>query len=310
MRRRKGFMNGKRVILAGGNGLVGRRLARALLERGARVAVLTRAPQRAVLPAGATAHPWEDLGGLLQDAAAVVNLAGEGIADRRWTPERKRLLLTSRTGATERIVAALQASPARPEVLLNASAIGYYGFQPGLACDEASAAGAGFFPEVCTAWEAAADRATGLGLRVAKLRIGVVLAREGGALPKMALPVKLFLGAPLGGGLQAFSWIHLEDLVGLMLACLQEPTWEGAVNATAPHPVSQAEFMRELGRRLRRPILPVPAWLTRAAVRLAVGELAGPMLLEGTEVLPRKALALGFRFRFPTVHEALEDLCP
>lgn len=303
-------MDGKRVILAGGNGLVGRRLARALLDSGARVAVLTRSPQHADLPPGVTAHAWEDLGGLLPEAAAVVNLAGEGIADRRWTAERKRLLRSSRTGATERIVAALQACPARPGVLLNASAIGYYGFRPGLACDEATAAGEGFFPEVCTAWEAAADGAAGLGLQVVKLRIGVVLAREGGALPKMALPVKLFLGAPIGGGQQAFSWIHAADLVALMLACLQQPAWEGAVNATAPHPVSQGEFMRQLGRRLHRPILPVPAWLTRAAVRLAAGELAGPMLLEGTEVLPRKALALGFRFRFPTLHEALEDLCP
>ncbi len=303
-------MEGTRVILAGGSGLVGRRLASALLDRGARVAVLSRSPRGAAVPDGASVHGWEDLPGLLEGGAAVVNLAGEGIADRRWTPDRKRILLTSRTGATERIVDALKRVPTRPGVLVNASAIGFYGFRPGLQCDESTPAGEGFFPEVCTAWEAAAEGAAALGVRVVRLRIGVVLAREGGALPKMALPVRLFAGAALGGGAQAFSWIHLDDLVDLLLACLQDPRWVGAVNATAPNPVSQSEFMHQLGRRLHRPILPVPARLTRAAVRLLAGEMAGPMLLEGTAVLPRKALDLGFRFRHPGIAGALEDLLP
>lgn len=303
-------MGGGRVILAGGAGLVGRRLARALLAAGTPVTVLSRRPEGADLPPGAEARPWEALPELLAGARGVVNLAGEGIADRRWNPERKRVLLESRTGPTARIVAALAAAPRRPEVLVNASAIGFYGHRPGLACDETTGAGEGFFPEVCSAWEAAADPARDLGVRVVKLRIGVVLAREGGALPKMALPVRLFLGAPLGGGGQPFPWIHMDDLVGLILACLADPAWEGPVNGTAPGSVSQGDLLRALGRRLHRPILPVPGFLTAAAVRLLLGELAGPMLLEGTTVLPAKALARGFAFRFPTVESALEELYP
>jgi uncharacterized protein (TIGR01777 family) len=301
-------LKGKRVILAGGTGLVGRALTTALLAAGARVEVLTRSPGRVVLPAGAEGHPWEELAGLLADAAAVVNLAGEGIADRRWSPDRKRLLCESRTGPTARIVAAIAASRSRPEVLVNASAIGFYGNRPGSPCDEVCAAGEGFFPELCKAWEAAADPVQDLGVRLVKLRIGVVLAREGGALPKMALPVRLLLGAPLGNGHQAISWIHIADLVGLLLAALGDPGYTGPVNATAPNSISQATFLRALGKRLHRPIFPLPGFLTATAVKVLVGEMAGPMLLEGAEVLPRKALDRGFQFRFPTIDRALEDL--
>lgn len=300
-------LNGRRVVLAGGTGLVGRRLTTALLGAGARVAVLSRTPGT-ITQAGAESHSWEALPALAQEAAAVVNLAGEGIGDRRWTADRKRVLRESRILTTTRIAAALSAAPSPPGVWVNASAIGYYGHRPDAPCDEDSPPGTGFLPDLCRAWEAAAGPIP--GVRVVKLRLGIVLAREGGALPRMALPVNFFAGAALGSGAQGFSWIHIEDLADLIMATLLNPAYEGPVNATAPFPVSQQAFMRALGKRLHRPILPVPAFLTAAAVKLLLGEMAEAMLLEGAKVLPKKALAQGFSFRFPTVDQALADLYP
>lgn len=300
-------LNGRLVVLAGGTGLVGRRLTTALLGAGARVAVLSRTP-RTITQAGAEGHPWEALPALVQEAAAVVNLAGEGIGDRRWTAARKRVLRESRILTTTRIAAALSAAPSPPKAWVNASAVGFYGHRPEAPCDEDSPPGTGFLPDLCRAWEAAAGPIP--GVRVVKLRLGIVLAREGGALPRMALPVNGFAGAALGSGAQGFSWIHIQDLADLILAVLLNPAYEGPVNATAPFPVSQQAFMRALGKRLHRPILPVPAFLTAAAVKLLLGEMAEAMLLEGAEVLPKKALAQGFSFRFPTVEQALADLYP
>ena len=303
-------MSEPRVILIGGTGLVGRRLARALVETGVPIVVLSRSGGGSALPPGVEIRPWDALPALLGDASAVVNLAGAGIGDRRWSPERKRLLWQSRTTSTAGLVAAMAACPSRPPTLLNASAIGYYGDRPGVVCNEASARGDGFLPELCAAWEAEADRARDFGVRVVKLRIGVVLARDGGALPRMALPVRLCAGTAIGSGRQVLSWIHIADLVDLAIAALRDPDFDAPVNATAPGAVAQADFMRALGRRLHRPILPVPGWLTAATARLLAGELAGPLLLEGAEIRPAKALALGFRFRFPTLDSALEDLYP
>lgn len=272
--------------------------------------VLSRSSGGSALPPGLDVRPWDELPFLMADASAVVNLAGAGIGDRRWTPQRKHLLRQSRTATTARLVAAMAACPTRPDAFLSASAIGYYGNRPGGVCDEGSAPGEGFLPELCADWEAEADRALELGVRVVKLRIGVVLAGEGGALPRMALPVRLCAGAAFGDGRQILSWIHIADLVDLVRAALRDPGYAGPVNATAPGAVAQAEFMRALGRRLHRPILPVSGALTAAAARLLVGELAGPLLLEGAEVRPAKALERGFRFRFPTLDSALEDLFP
>jgi hypothetical protein len=305
-----GTMNGPRVLLAGGTGLVGRRLARALAERGISVVVLSRSGGNSALPPGVAVQSWDALPTPMEDVSAVVNLAGAGLGDRRWTPERKRLLWQSRIATTARLVAAMAASPIRPAAFLSASAIGYYGNRSAGICEEGSAPGEGFLPELCAAWEAEADRAVDLGVRVVKLRIGVVLAREGGALPRMALPVRLCAGAAFGDGRQVLSWIHIADLVDLALAALRDPGYAGPVNATAPGAVGQADFMRALGRRLHRPILPFPGGLTAAAARLLAGEMAGPLLLEGADVQPAKALALGFQFRFPTLDSALEDLYP
>jgi uncharacterized protein (TIGR01777 family) len=298
----------KCAVVAGGSGLVGRPLVRALLDSGATVRLLTRRPDLAVLPHGAEAWDWKDLPSVLAGADAVINLAGEGIADQRWTPSRKAAIWTSRTEATSRLVAAMRACSHPPATLVNASAIGYYIPKGETAVDEAAAMGSGFLAEVCQAWEAEARAASAFGARVALIRIGVVLAREGGALPKMAFPVRFFQGCKLGSGRQGLSWIHVDDLVAMLMEAAQNPAWEGAFNGTAPAPLSNEAFTRLIAQRLRRPLLPVPGFLTTTATKLLLGEMAEALLLQGAFVLPARPLALGFQFRFPTAEAALEDL--
>jgi uncharacterized protein (TIGR01777 family) len=298
----------RKVVVTGGTGLVGRRLVEVLASQGALVAVVTRNPERLQGPKGAVAHPWRDLPALLEGADAVFNLAGEGIADARWSPARKEAILLSRTESTRRVVEALRWVSRKPGVLVNASAIGFYGAHGQAPLDETSEAGQGFLPEVCQAWEREAEGVTAMGIRLVKLRLGVVLAREGGALPKLVRPVKLFLGCTLGSGHQGFSWIHIEDLIRLLLEAARNPNYEGAVNATAPCPISQRAFTTALARQLHRPVWPLPALLTRLASGWALGEMAGPMLLQGAYVHPSQALRLGFTFTFEQAEAALLDL--
>jgi len=295
-------LTGKRIIIAGGTGLVGTHLTKTLRGSGAEVQVLSR---NAHSP-GTCA--WEALPEILEGSHAIINLAGAGIADERWNPARKAVLRQSRLEPTERILQALTSCTVRPGVLVNASAVGIYGYQREELLDETQPPGDDFMAELCRDWEAAADRAGVLGLRVVKLRLGVVLARDGGALPRIAQPVRLFAGAILGSGRQGFSWIHIEDLVGLTLEALRNPAFEGAFNATAPLPCTHGAFTRMLAQRLHRPIWPVPALFTRTALKLLVGEMAEPMLLGGVFASPRKALELGFTFRFPNAEKALENL--
>ena len=298
----------KRVVVAGGSGLVGRPLVRALAAAGAEVAVLSRAPKRLDLPWGAMGDEWAHLSNLLEGADAVINLAGEGIAEGRWTRARKQVLLDSRIQTTDRLVQAMAKCQRPPAALVNASAIGWYIPRDGAPVDEASAPGTGFLAEVCQAWEAAALKASDLGVRVARVRIGVVLAREGGALPKMVLPVRFYQACKLGSGTQGLSWIHLEDLVAILVEAAGNPAWEGAFNGTAPEPLSNEAFTRLIAHRLGRPMLPIPGFLTAGILQLALGELAQALLLQGAFVRPAHALDLGFAFRFPTAQAALEDL--
>lgn len=298
---------GSQIVIAGGTGLVGTRLAQALLNQGAEVLVLSRISRSSSVQ-GLRYFGWEDLPALLEDAAALINLAGEGIANRRWSPARKAALRDSRIGPTRHLAEALASVAHPPPVVVNASAVGIYGARDETPVDERQPPGNGFLAELCREWEASADAFATLGLRVVKLRLGVVLAREGGALPEIARPVRLFAGAPLGSGRQGFSWIHIEDAVRLMIEVVDNPAYSGAINATAPHPCSHADLMRHVSKRLRRPVWPVPGFLTRAAVKLLLGEMAEPLLLGGAYVIPRKAVELGFQFRFPTLAEALEDL--
>lgn len=296
-----------RAVVTGGTGLIGQRLVEALLQRGVAVTVLSRKPEAAKLPSGAQARSYDEMAAALDGADAVFNLAGANIAGKRWTEAYKQELVESRTTLTRRLVEAMGACQARPKVLVSASAIGWYGPRGLEPIDEAAGPGRVFLAQLCQAWEGAADGAAARGIRVVKLRTGVVLAREGGALPKMALPVKLFQGAKLGRGNQGFSWIHIDDLIAMYLAAATEESWTGAINATAPQPVSNEAFTRLLGKRLHRPILPVPGFVTAAALKLLVGGMSVE-LLEGAYILPHRAEALGFRFRFSTAQAAVEDL--
>lgn len=297
-----------RVVVAGGTGLVGRALIQALLSRGSQVVVLTRKPQTLRLSTGATAHGWEGLPEVLNGADAVINLAGEGIAERRWSASRKAAIRESRLLATGRLVEAMRACATPPATLVSASAVGFYGARDEAPVDEGADSGMGFLAEVCRAWEMEALAAAPLGVRVALIRIGVVLAREGGALPKMALPVRCFAGCKLGSGRQGLSWIHIDDLVAMLMEAASNAAWEGAFNGAAPQPLSHEAFTHLIAKQLRRPIWPVPGFLTTSATKLLLGEMAEALLLQGAYVRPARALALGFPFRYPKAEAALKDL--
>ena len=299
--------NPRKTVVAGGTGLIGRRLVEELLRRGSSVTVLSRDPAMAKVPEGASTKSYGELEGALEGADAVFNLAGASIAGRRWNEAYKRELVDSRVTTTTRIVEALGRCAAKPKVLANASAIGWYGPRDQAPVGEDAPQGSTFLAQLCAKWESVADGAAAMGVRVVKLRTGVVLAREGGALPKMAFPVRIFQGAKLGSGEQGFSWIHIEDLVALYLRAAEDAAWSGAVNATAPGPVSNLTFTKLLGRRLHRPILPVPGFVTAAALKVLVGGMSVE-LLEGAYILPRRAEELGFAFRFPTAEAAVGDL--
>jgi uncharacterized protein len=286
-----------RVLVTGGTGFVGAPLCHALRGAGHAVHVVTRHPEAA----DGTGVAWDDIGQAVREAEAVVNLAGEPIAARRWTEERKRRIRDSRVEATRRLVAAIAASEPRPAVLLSASAVGYYGPHGDEPLDETAGPGSDFLAQVCTAWESEALGAERAGVRVVRLRLGVVLAADGGALARMLPPFRAFVGGPIGSGRQWMSWIHRDDVTGLVVAALENDRWHGAVNATAPEPVTNAGFARALGRTLSRPaVLRTPA----TVLRLALGEMA-EMLLTGQRVLPRVAEERGYRWRYPTLAPAL-----
>ncbi len=299
-----------RIVVTGGTGFIGRSLCRRLREEGHEVTVLARDPHSAGsrLDPRITVIGWEGSGrlpeaalGALGESDAIVNLTGAPVAAKRWTAKVKHRLQASREGATSALVEALTTLRRRPAHLLNASAIGYYGPRQDELLTEDSLPGAGFLAGLCRAWEDAARAAEALGMCVTLLRIGVVLGRGGGALSNMLPPFRVGLGGPMGKGSQWMSWIHLDDLVGLVLLLLTQPV-AGPVNATAPHPVTNREFARILGQVLHRPaFMPAPAF----ALRLLLGEMAQELLLTGQRVLPRRAQALGFRFHFPELGEAL-----
>jgi uncharacterized protein (TIGR01777 family) len=242
--------------------------------------------------------PWQDE---LARADACVNLAGEPLDAGRWNGERKRRIRASRVDSTRNVTDVLRERG--PKVLVSGSAVGVYGSRGDEVLDERSPAGEGFLAEVCREWEAAAERAAPRA-RVTTLRTGIVLARDGGALPKLVRPFRLLAGGPLGDGAFFQPWIHLADEVGLIVLALEDGRARGALNATAPAPVRNRALARAIGEVLRRPsALPTPA----LAVRIAIGELAGEVL-SSQRAVPAKALALGYRFRFPDLGAALRDL--
>ena len=292
-----------KIVVTGGTGFLGRSLVAALREKEHDVAVVTRDPARARVPDGARAVSWSELAAAVDGARAVVNLAGETIA-RRWTADAKARIVGSRAEAAGKVGAALRAAKAPPGVLVNASAVGFYGDRGDEEVTEASGPGTGFLAETTVAWEEAARRAAPEGVRLVLPRIGIVLGEEGGALSKMLLPFRLGVGGPLGSGKQWMPWIHRDDLVAFLVAAIGDDRWEGPVNATAPSPVTMREFAATLGRVLHRPAFaPAPAF----AIRAAMGEMAS-LVLDGQKALPAKATALGFRFRYERLEPALRQI--
>jgi uncharacterized protein (TIGR01777 family) len=295
------------VTITGGTGFVGSRLVERLVSDGHRLGILGRSPQTGVHPE-VRYHLWAAEKGVLppeslEGVDAVVHLAGEPIS-RRWTPEIKRRVRTSRVEGTRGLVAAIRQMERRPRVLVSASAVGYYGDRGDERLTEQSAPGKGFLPEVCAAWEAEADKAAELGIRVVKLRIGLVLGIGGGALAQMLPPFKMFIGGSLGGGRQWMSWIHLDDLVGLIQFALDHPEVSGAVNAVAPNPVRNSQFTRVLARTLRRPaLMQVPP----QGLRLLFGEMA-QLMLDSQKVVPEAAQKAGYQFAYDELAPALKDL--
>ncbi len=297
-----------RVTLTGATGLIGTTLVAALVGDGAEVTVLSRNPERAAARLGVPAVGWDPLSEpapkqALEGRDAVVHLAGENVA-QRWSASAKRAIRESRTIGTRHLVEGLSACASegdRPAVLVSGSAIGYYGPHGEEPLDEEAPPGGDFLAQVCIAWETQARAALQLGMRAVQVRTGVVLDPRGGALAKMLPPFRMGVGGPVAGGAQYVSWIHVDDLVGVIRAALSDERWAGPVNGTAPEPVTNRELSHALGHALRRPaLLPVPG----VALALLYGEMA-QIVTTGARVLPAKPLMLGYEFRHPHLEEAL-----
>ena len=293
------------ILITGGSGFIGRRFCTQAQQLGFQLCVLTRNPEAAAARLPASVRLIQRLSELEADYApeVIVNLAGEPLAAGRWTQRRKQRFYDSRINLTDRLYDFCVARGHKPAVVISGSAIGYYG--PGdQPVDEHSTAVDGFSHQLCKTWEQSAKRFETLGTRVCYLRTGIVLGEEG-ALARMLPPFKLALGGPIGSGKQGMSWIHINDMVGAILHCINNPQIGGPVNATTPHPVSNAEFSTCLGVALNRPArLPMPALM----VKLLFGEMGEELLLQGQYVLPNKLLANDFQFQYPDLEQALQQI--
>jgi len=303
-----------KIAVTGATGFVGSRLVERLQAAGHSVVVFSRSlenVQRTFPPAqfpqveGVAYTPQQS--GDWQSAIAlcdgVVNLAGEPLIGERWTPARRQEILASRQLGTQKIVEAIAQADPKPTVLVNASAVGYYGTSETATFDETSGPGQDFLAQVCQAWEAEAQKVKALGVRLVILRLGIVLGM-GGAIAQMLTPFKLFAGGPIGSGRQWVSWIHRDDLVELIVQALTDSSMAGVFNATAPQAVRMAQFSQALGEALHRPSwLPVPGF----ALELLLGD-AAKVVLEGQEVLPERTQAQGFHYQYPTVEAALQEI--
>lgn len=299
-----------RVVITGGTGFIGRALARSLAEVGHEVVVTSRAPERATgLPAAVSRTAWDtksrdSLAAILESADGVVHLTGENIASGRWTAAKKRRIRDSRVDSSRAVAEALRRADKRPRVLVQGSAVGYYGARSDETITEEAGPGSDFLARVAAEWESASAGVEELGVRRPVIRTGVVLSREGGALARMLPPFRLFVGGPVGSGRQWFPWIHLADEVGAIRFLLEKDGASGTYNLTAPMPVTNGEFTRTLGKVLGRPSgLRAPAF----ALRIALGEMAD-MLLEGQRVVPNRLQEEGYTFRFGELERALRDL--
>ncbi|MEO8891640.1 MAG: TIGR01777 family oxidoreductase [Coleofasciculaceae cyanobacterium] len=298
-----------KVAITGATGFVGSRLVEQLQAKGHQPLILTRNrdaalkafPNLEVVAYTPTASgSWQDV---ISGCDAVVHLAGEPIAESRWTANQKQEIINSRQLGTQKIVEAMKKANPKPRVLVNASAIGFYGTSETATFDENSASGNDFLAEVCQKWEAEAEKVKDAGVRLVIIRLGIVLG-DGGALAKMIPAFKLFAGGPLGTGKQWFSWIHRDDLVNLIIEAITRSDLEGVLNATAPNPVRMSEFCQTLGAVLNRPSwLPVPGF----ALEALLGEGA-QVVLEGQQVLPKRTINCGFNYQYPTLEPALAEI--
>ncbi len=301
------------ITVAGGSGFIGKRLVQVLLEQGHTVQVLSRDPSATAKALGSSPHlgtsgydPLDPASwaAKLQGAEAVVNLVGAPLAGVRWTPERKAEIRSSRVDVTTALVKGLAQLEQKPDVLVNSSAIGYYGPRDDSPLDEKSPPGQGFLAQLTQDWEAAADPAQELGIRLVMIRTGIVLGSEGGALAQMVGPFQAFMGGPIGKGSQWLSWIHRDDLVKLILFAIERDTIRGVLNGTAPEPVQMGQFCQILGQVMGRPSwLPVP----EIALEMLFGE-AAQVVLTGQRVVPAAAVAAGFEFGYPSLKPALTQI--
>lgn len=293
------------ILISGGTGFIGQRLCRALGAKGHRLTVLSRKPARVAALCGEHCTGVRSLEGLERDARfdAIINLSGESIAGGRWTPRRKEILRESRIGITRQILELIRRSPSKPSVLISGSAVGFYGNQGDTELVEESSAFDDFGHRLCAEWESEALKAEGSGVRVLIIRVGPVIGAGGGFLKSMLPPFRIGLGGPIGDGSQWLSWIHLNDLIEIILWLLADPELKGAFNATSPEPVTNRDFTATLARVLGRPaFIPVPALL----LRLLLGEMS-IVLIGGQKVLPARLLAAGFQYRFRHLEDALRD---
>ncbi len=288
-----------RVLVTGGTGFIGSALVAALRRRGDEVKIASRGA------AAAGTVSWDEVDAAVEHADAVVHLAGEPVAERRWTAERLERIRSSRVDLTGRLARAVAAASRKPRVLVSASAVGIYGMLlDDRVLDESSPAGDDVLARVCVAWEAAADPARAAGVRVVHPRIGIVLGRGGGALAKMAAPYRYYVGGPVGSGKQWVSWIHLRDVVRSLLFLVDRETIAGPVNVVGPDPVTMEDLGRAIGRALSRPsAMRVPAF----ALRALLGSGLAQALLTGQRAIPRKLLDAGFAFDFPRLDQALAE---
>lgn len=295
-----------KILITGGTGFIGKALCHFLLSKNHHLTVLSRKPGSVETLCGKSVTAIKNIDDLADSDSfdAIINLAGEAIADARWSEKRKQLLLDSRIKTTQQLISYIDTADKKPNVLISGSAIGYYGNRASIKLHEQAHPHDEFSHRLCAQWETAASEAEKLGIRTCIVRTGLVIGNDGGFLKRMLLPFKLGLGGALGDGTQWMSWIHLTDYIAILEKLLESATLQGIFNATAPEPVTNAEFSKILGQVLNRPVIvPIPAFV----LKILLGEMA-ELVLGGQRVIPVRLEEAGFKFKFKTLSEALIDV--